>query len=121
MERLLVFFFLMLPSLGVATSISAACVSTITSLSFWKSNRNVSGLAAVAAPSSWSVFLCHHDQYPVMMNLLFLFVEICCRFPTCWFPAVVAALCLQRAALSLCEGHDVSHLTTGQMFVFKLK
>lgn len=65
MERLLVFFFLMLPSLGVATSITAACVSTITSLS----NRNVSGLAAVAAPSSWSVFLCRHDQYPVMMNL----------------------------------------------------
>lgn len=59
MERLLVFFFLMLPSLGVATSITAACVSSL-------SNRNVSGLAAVAAPSSWSVFLCRHDQYPVM-------------------------------------------------------
>lgn len=61
MERLLVFFFLMLLSLGVATSITAACVSSL-------SNRNVSGLAAVAAPSSWSVFLCRHDQYPVMMN-----------------------------------------------------
>lgn len=71
MERLLVFFFLMLPSLGVATSITAACVSIITSLSIWKSNGNVSGLAAVAAPSSWSVFLCRLDQYPVMMNLCF--------------------------------------------------
>lgn len=59
MERLLVFFFLMLLSLGVATSITAVCVSSL-------SNRNVSGLAAVAAPSSWSVFLCRHDQYPVM-------------------------------------------------------
>lgn len=55
MERLLVFFFLMVPSLGVATSITAACVSTITSLSSRKSRgwllwqRPAPGLCSCAA------------------------------------------------------------------------